>query len=36
MNFGLFPMLARYDEFRYEWERAHLENSRDFIFRKHI
>ena len=33
MNFGLFPMLARYDEFRYEWERAHLENSRDFIFR---
>ena len=33
MNFGLFPLLARYDEFRYEWERAHLENSRDFIFR---
>ena len=33
MNFGLFPMLARYDEFRFEWERAHLENSRDFIFR---
>ena len=33
MNFGLFPMLDRYDEFRYEWERAHLENSRDFIFR---
>ena len=33
MNFGLFPMLQRYDEFRYEWERAHLENSRDFIFR---
>ena len=33
MNFGLFPMLARYDEFRYDWERAHLENSRDFIFR---
>tara|TARA_Y100000815_G_scaffold5468_1_gene5225 strand:- start:1874 stop:2608 length:735 start_codon:yes stop_codon:yes gene_type:complete len=33
MNFGLFPMLQRYNEFRYEWERAHLENSRDFIFR---
>jgi uncharacterized protein (DUF849 family) len=33
MNFGLYPMLARYKEFRYDWERVHLENSRDFIFR---
>jgi uncharacterized protein (DUF849 family) len=33
MNFGLFPMLERYKEFKYEWERIHLENSRDFIFR---
>ena len=33
MNFGLFPMLDRYSEFKYEWERKHLENSRDFIFR---
>jgi uncharacterized protein (DUF849 family) len=33
MNFGLYPMLARYKEFKHEWERAHLENSRDFIFR---
>jgi uncharacterized protein (DUF849 family) len=33
MNFGLFPMLDRYKEFRHEWERQHLENSRDFIFR---
>ncbi len=33
MNFGLFPMLDRYKEFKYEWERKHLENSRDFIFR---
>ena len=33
MNFGLYPMLTRYDEFRYDWERDHLENSRDFIFR---
>ena len=33
MNFGLFPMLDRYKEFKYEWERQHLENSRDFIFR---
>jgi uncharacterized protein (DUF849 family) len=33
MNFGLFPMLDRYKEFKYAWEREHLENSRDFIFR---
>ena len=33
MNFGLFPMLDRYPEFKYPWEREHLENSRDFIFR---
>jgi len=33
MNFGLFPMLNRYRTFRHDWERAHLENSRDFIFR---
>ena len=33
MNFGLYPMLDRYREFEYAWERAHLENSRDFIFR---
>ena len=33
MNFGLYPMLDRYKEFKYEWERHHLEASRDFIFR---
>ncbi len=33
MNFGLFPMLNRYSEFKHEWERAHLEGSKDFIFR---
>lgn len=33
MNFGLYPMLDRYPHFQYEWERTHLENSRDFIFR---
>ena len=33
MNFGLFPMLAKYREFKHDWERVHLENSRDFIFR---
>jgi uncharacterized protein (DUF849 family) len=33
MNFGLFPMLGRYKEFKHDWERKHLEGSTDFIFR---
>ncbi len=33
MNFGLYPMLARYKEWKYDWEPAHLEASRDAIFR---
>ncbi|MBD3678350.1 MAG: 3-keto-5-aminohexanoate cleavage protein [Rhodobacteraceae bacterium] len=33
MNFGLFPMLNRYTEFKHDWEREHLENSRDLVFR---
>jgi uncharacterized protein (DUF849 family) len=33
MNFGLFPMLARYPAFKYDWEPKFLEGSRDFIFR---
>ena len=33
MNFGLFPILDHMKEFKHEWERQHLENTRDFIFR---
>jgi uncharacterized protein (DUF849 family) len=33
MNFGLFPMLGRFKEFEFDWEREHLENSRDLIFK---
>jgi uncharacterized protein (DUF849 family) len=33
MNFGLFPALEKLSEFKHPWERAHLENTRDFIFR---
>ena len=33
MNFGLFPILDKMKEFKWDWERQHLENSRDFIFR---
>lgn len=32
-NFALFPMLDRFTEFEHAWEREHLENSRDLIFR---
>ncbi|AMM85070.1 3-keto-5-aminohexanoate cleavage protein [Martelella sp. AD-3] len=33
MNFGFFPLLAKYKEFKHEWEREHLEGSRDLVFR---
>ncbi|WP_187969554.1 3-keto-5-aminohexanoate cleavage protein [Aquibium microcysteis] len=33
MNFGLYPMLGRFTEFRHDWERPYLEGSRDRIFR---
>ena len=33
MNFGLYPILDKISDFRHDWERRHLENSRDFIFR---
>ena len=33
MNFGLYPMLKRYKTFKYDWERAHLEASKDLVFR---
>src|ERR1700753_3346761 len=33
MNFGLFPMLNRFKEFKHPWEKEHLENSVDLIFR---
>jgi len=33
MNFGLYPMLERFKEFKHDWEREHLEGSRDLVFR---
>ncbi len=33
MNFGLFPMLQRFKEFKFDWERPYLEGSKDLIFR---
>ena len=32
MNFGLFPMLDCFKEFKHPWERAYLETSDDRIF----
>jgi uncharacterized protein (DUF849 family) len=31
-NFGLFPLLDRYSEFKFDWERGYLEMTRDYIF----
>src|SRR5215471_19235144 len=31
MNFGMYPMLGRYQEFKHDWERPYLEASRDWI-----
>ncbi|NCV11691.1 MAG: 3-keto-5-aminohexanoate cleavage protein [Rhodobacteraceae bacterium] len=33
MNFGLYPMLKRYKTFKFDWEREHLEGSKDLVFR---
>ena len=33
MNFGLFPMLDRFKDFKHPWEREALETSRDLVFR---
>ncbi|MBS7705371.1 3-keto-5-aminohexanoate cleavage protein [Chelatococcus asaccharovorans] len=33
MNFGLFPLVEKYPEFKFEWERRHLESTRDVVFR---
>lgn len=33
MNFGLFPMAAKYSEWKHAWEKPYLEGTDDFIFR---
>ncbi|CAN5704739.1 3-keto-5-aminohexanoate cleavage protein [soil metagenome] len=33
MNFGRYPIKDRIKEFRFDWEEADLESSRDYIFR---
>jgi uncharacterized protein (DUF849 family) len=33
MNFGIFPLAAKYTEWQHAWEPEFLESTRDFIFR---
>jgi uncharacterized protein (DUF849 family) len=33
INFGLYHLLDRYKDFRFDWERKHLESTRDLVFR---
>ncbi|MCH8997010.1 MAG: 3-keto-5-aminohexanoate cleavage protein [Proteobacteria bacterium] len=33
INFGLYPLLDKYKDFKFEWERQHLEATRDLVFR---
>ena len=33
MNFGLYPMLSRFKDFKHDWEKPYLEGSNDRIFR---
>jgi len=33
INFGLYHLLNKYTEFKFDWEREHLEATRDLVFR---
>jgi uncharacterized protein (DUF849 family) len=33
MNFGLYPMLERYKDFKHDWEKPYLAGSRERIFK---
>ena len=33
MNFGIYPMLNRFKEFKHDWERPYLEGTKDLVFR---
>ena len=33
MNFGIFPMAAKYEQWKFDWEKSYLEGTDDFIFR---
>ncbi len=33
MNFAMFPMLEKFKDFEYDWERPYLEGSKDLVFK---
>lgn len=33
INFGLYQLVDKYDEFKFDWEKTHLESTRDLVFR---
>lgn len=33
INFGLYHLVDKYDSFKFDWERPHLEATRDLVFR---
>ncbi len=33
MNFGLFHLVPKYESFKFDWEKEHLEATRDLVFR---
>jgi uncharacterized protein (DUF849 family) len=33
INFGLFPMMDRIKEYKYDWEKSYLESSKDLVFK---
>lgn len=33
MNFGIFPLARRYDQWQHDWEQDFLEATRDFVFK---
>jgi uncharacterized protein (DUF849 family) len=33
INFGLFPMMDRISEYKYDWEKPYLESSKDLVFK---
>jgi uncharacterized protein (DUF849 family) len=32
MNFGIFPLADKFDEYRFDWEKSYLAMTRDYIF----
>jgi uncharacterized protein (DUF849 family) len=33
INFGLYHLVDKYEEFKFDWEKPHLESTRDLVFR---